>query len=96
MLKYNFKYSRIFSGVDEESYTYRFPGYKYGNVCTLECEIIIFLQSNAVKINVYDYNTRNIYAPFYHRAYGNFDKVLTRINKQINAELKRLNIKKIS
>ena len=94
MLKHGFKYNRIFSGADEDAYTYRFPVYKYEDVCTLECEIIIFLQSGIAKLNVYDYNTRNMYAPFYHRSYGNFDKILELINKRINKELTRLNIKK--
>lgn len=93
-LKLNgFRYNKIFSDDGDEAYTYRFPVYKYGDFVTLECEIIILKQSGETKINVYDYNTRNKYAPFYNCEYGNYDNMLNKIKGRIEKELDRLNIK---
>lgn len=44
-------------------------------------------------INVYDNNTRNIFAPFYHIKYGNYDTLINKINTNIKKELKKLGIK---
>lgn len=87
-----FKHNRIFSNEESEAYTYRFPVYKYGDFVTLDCEFIILLKTGEVRINVYDYNTRSRYAPFYSCEYGNYDKVLTIINEKIERELDKFGI----
>ena len=88
-----FRHNRIFSDEENEAFTYRFPVYKYGDFATLDCEIIILFKTGEVRINVYDYNTRDRYAPFYNCEYGNYDKVLIKINEKIDKELGRLNIR---
>ena len=87
-----FRRNRIFSNNEIDLYTYRFPVYRYGDTCTLECELSIVLQSGRVNIDVYDYSTRNKYAPFYCVKYGNYSNIVNQINEKIQIELKRLEI----
>jgi len=89
-----FRYNRIFSDEDNEAYTYRFSVYRYGDINTLDCELILILQTGEVSINVYDKNTRDKYAPFYNVEYGNYDKILDVINGRIEKELNKLDIRK--
>lgn len=95
-LKQNdFRYSRTYSDSESDAYLRRFPVYKYGSCCTLEGEILIYVETGEVKINVYESGTNDIYAPFYNVEYGNYDSLLKIIDKYIYAELKRLNIRKV-
>lgn len=95
-LKQNdFRYSRTYSDSESDAYLRRFPVYKYGSYCTLEGEVLIYVETGEVKINVYESGTNDIYAPFYHVEYGNYDSLLKIIDKYIYAELKRLNIRKV-
>lgn len=88
---HGFKYNSIFSDEESDAYTYRFPVHKYGLFTILECEILIYINTGEVKINVYDYNTRSKYAPFYYKEYGN-NTLVSSIEKKILSELKRLKI----
>lgn len=90
-----FRRNRIFSNNEMDIYTYRFPVYKYGDACTLECELSIVLQSGRVNIDVYDYCTRNKYAPFYCVKYGNYNNIIKQINEKIQNELKQLKIMEV-
>lgn len=90
-----FRRNRIFSNNEMDIYTYRFPVYKYGDACTLECELSIVLQSGRVNIDVYDYCTRNKYAPFYCVEYGNYSNMIKHINEKIQNELKQLKIMEV-
>ena len=92
LISNGFHYNRLFSDSDTNVYTYRFPVYKYERFAILECELKVILGENNVYINVYNYNTINIYAPFYYAEYGNYDVVLKEIWRKINKELKRLGI----
>ena len=82
---HDFYYNQILSDDEDnlESYSYRFPVYKYGVYTTLECEFTITLGLDDVLVNVYDYGTRDRYAPFYCCEYGNYDKILNIIVKNI-------------
>lgn len=90
-----FRRNRIFSNNEMDIYTYRFPVYKYGDACTLECELSIVLQSGRANIDVYDYNTRNKYAPFYCMDFGDYSSMIKQINEKIQNELKRLKIMEV-
>lgn len=81
---------------DEEAYRYTFPVFKYYNSPILDCEITIFTSDGEVKINVYDHGTKSRYAPFYYIEYGNYDKVIKKINKEINKKLKEFGIEKVN
>lgn len=89
-----FRYNRIFSDNGTDIYTYRFPVYRYGSACILECEISIILQNGKVNVNVYDYNTRNKYAPFYCVRYGEYSNILNIIDYNIQKEFDTLGIRK--
>jgi hypothetical protein len=74
-------------------YVRRFPIIKHNRTITVEGVITISTDNGLGRIDVYDMN-RNIYAPFYHVDYGNYNHILETINTQITNELKRLGIKK--
>lgn len=94
--KNNFIYSSKLSDLDDEVYTHRFHVYKHGDACILDCEFSLFKNTGKVIINVYDCNTGNIYAPFYHVEYGKYDGILSAINKRIEIELEKLGIRKVN
>lgn len=93
--KNNFKYNRILSNNEDNVYTYRFPLCKNRYFTTLECELSCIESTGEIRIDVYDYGTKNRYAAFYCAEYGNYSIMLNCINKKINAELKKLGIKSI-
>ena len=80
---------------DEETYRYMFGIYKYHNSPLLDCELILFFESGEVKMNVYNHGTRSRYTPFYHSEYGNYERVVRKINKEINSKIKELGIEKV-
>lgn len=94
LIKNNFKYSSILSDENEDIYTYRFPVYKNGGFTILECEIAVCLNTENINVDVFEYGTRDRYAPFYYIEYGNYDVILQSIWNQINKELKKFDIKK--
>lgn len=91
---HGFRYNHILSYGEDDVYSYRFPVYKYGKFTTLECEISIILGEDEIRINVYDYGTSDIYAPFYYCEYGNYDKILKVVWKNIQKQLDILKITK--
>ena len=92
LLSHGFRYNRQLSDNDSEVYTYRFPVYKYEKFTTLECELGIILGEDEVRINVYDYGTSDRYAPFYYCEYGNYDAILRVIWRNIDKQLRNLDI----
>lgn len=92
LLSHDFHYNRLFSDEEIEVYTYRFPVYKYEKFTVLECELSVILGNDNTTINVYDYGTNDRYAPFYYSEYGNYDKMLEIIWKNINSYLIKLGI----
>ena len=94
LLSHGFRYNRSLSDDESEVYTYRFPVYKYEKFTTLEGEFCIVLGNDEVKINVYDYGTSDRYAPFYYCEYGNYDAILRIIWRNIEKQLRNLEIDK--
>lgn len=84
-----FRYS--FNDADEFAYTYRFPVHKSGTFVTLECELTVFDKTGDVRINVYDYGTRDKYAAFYCDYFGK-NTVLESVHKKIKNELNKLGV----
>jgi hypothetical protein len=94
LIENNFKYFSDISDEDEIYYTYRFPVHKNGGFIVLEGEIIVNLVKKDIEVNVFDYKTRDKYAPFYYIGYGDYTPIMESINKKILDEFKRLGIKK--
>lgn len=94
LLSHGFRYNRQLSDNESEVYTYRFPVYKHEKFTALECELGIILGEDEVRINVYDYGTSDRYAPFYYCEYGNYDVILRIIWRNIEKQLRNLEIDK--
>lgn len=92
LLSHDFYYNRILSDESQkiEAYSYRFPVYKYNIYTTLECEFTVILGEPNIRIDVFDYGTRDRYAPFYYCEYGNYDKILNIIMNNIKKKAKQL------
>ena len=96
LISHGFRYNRQLSDDESEVYTYRFSVYKYEKFTTLEGELCVALGEDEVKINVYDYGTSDRYAPFYYCEYGNYDAILRIIWRNIEKQLRNLEIDKKS
>ena len=92
LLAHDFVYNRILSDESEklEAYSYRLPVYRYNMYTTLECEFTIILGESNIRVDVFDYGTRDRYAPFYYCEYGNYDKILNIIMNNIKKKAKQL------
>lgn len=90
--KNHFKYSSFLSEKDSDCYTLRFPVYRWQVITTIEAEIKVFLQQNIIKLDLYDGQTRDIYAPYYYQEFGNYDSIMNKINDAINEKLTKIGI----
>jgi len=90
---HNFRYHPIFSKFGEGNvYTYRFPVWKWQQFCTLEAEFMIWDSDGEVRVNVFDYNTRYRYAPWYQDKPMEYDNVCNMIGKRIKKEAQDLGL----
>lgn len=89
-----FRFNRNLSDSTEEIYTYRFPLISYNKVTTIECEISVSITTGMVNINVINSNTRELYASYYNREYGNYE-IIKLMDIKIKNKLKELGIKNI-
>lgn len=85
------RYSGLYSTVEENAYSYRFPVYKTKGNTLLECELVIFETSGNVTTNVYKNGTRDKYSGFYNDEFGQ-NEVLNIIEKNIHKEFTKLGI----
>lgn len=93
LYKKGFYYNKFMSSEDSDVYSTKFPVYKYKKSTVLECEVSVELQTGDVVINVFNYGTRDIYAPFYNAEYGKCE-ILYDINNAIELQLKKFGVKK--
>lgn len=91
-----FKYNRTLSDSEDNVYTYRFPLCKNGYFVTLECELSCVESTGEIRVDVYDYGTRNRYAAFYCSEYGDYSVMLKSINKRISSELGKFGLREMS
>ena len=91
---HGFKYSSYLSDYVDEIYTYRFPLISYNKVVTISCEIAISTTTGMVNVNVLNGNTRELYASYYDREYGNYE-IIKLIDIKINNKLKELGIEQL-
>lgn len=90
-----FRYSRYLSDCVDEIYTYRFPIISYKKSTVLvECEIAVSTITGIVNINVLNAGTRELYAPYYDREFGNYD-ILKEIDREISNKMSLLGIEHI-
>lgn len=90
-----FKKSTLYSTKSETVYEKRFPCYKWGIIHTLECEVLLYMKDGTVKINIYDYGTRTIYAGAYTTEDNSYEFIMRRINRSVSIKLKKLGIKRV-
>lgn len=87
-----FRYRRATYSDDIDTFTYKFPVYKYNNnQSIIDCILVVNPQNGEVFISVVQQDG-NIYAPFYTNDYGNYERILNIINKAILHEFTRLSI----
>lgn len=89
-------YSKMLSTEEETIYTYRFAVYTYGIHTTLECEFMVSYQTKLIDINIFEAGSRTLYAPFYYQEYGNYDSIMSIIIKNIEKEMRRMNIEYVN
>lgn len=88
-----FRFNRNISDATEEIYTYRLPLISYNKVTTIECEIHVSATSGMVNINVINSSTRELYASYYNREYGDYE-IMKFIDNKINRKIEELGIEK--
>lgn len=86
-----FRYNRTLSDSSEEIYTYRFSLISYNKTTTIECEISVSITTGMVNINVINSSTRELYASYYNREYGNFE-IVKLMDTKISKKIKELGI----
>lgn len=89
-----FKYNRTLSNSSDDIYTYRFPLITYNKNILVECEIIVSCTTGTINVNVLSTGTKELYASYYNRDYGN-NELLKSIDKKIENKLKDLGIKQL-
>ena len=90
-----FRYNVLMSDTETDCYSIRFPVLKYKKQTTLECELTVELQTGNVIINVFNYKTRDQYAPYYYVECGRYD-TLEIIQNEINRYINKLGIKEVN
>ncbi len=97
--KAGFIYNPKFSKAGETIYMLRFDVYRYRKeVPSLECEIMVCLETGAAEVNVFDKHTRSRYASWYLQGTLGFagkNEVVDIVNKHIASKLKSLDIKEV-
>lgn len=87
------RYSPMCDG-ESSYYIYRFPVNRYLGTITLECELKIDSNTGDIRIDVYDMD-HDLFAMFYNE-YTDFNEgLMSKINKCILAEFKRLGIERM-
>lgn len=87
-----FHYNKLMSDETSEFYSLRFPVLKYKKTPTLECELTVELQTGQMLINVFNYGTNDVYAPYYSSEYGKYETI-NKIDEVIKTQLKKLGAK---
>lgn len=92
--EFGFYYNREISDSENKYYSIRFPVLKYNKYTSVVGEINVNSADGKIIINVYDPKGKP-YVPFYNNEYGNFNDILSIINKNIIRYLKKYKIKKV-
>ncbi len=92
--KHKFRYSNYLSEYGDDVYTYKFPLIFYNQTVTIECEISVSLSTGIVNVKVYNSGTKDLYASYYNREFGNY-QIIKSIDIKIDKKLKELGIEKV-
>ncbi len=85
--KHRFRHNSYLSEYGDEVYTYKFPLITYNKITTTECGIAVSLATGVVNVNVYNTDTKELYASYYNREFGNCE-LLKSIDMKIDRRLK--------
>lgn len=94
LIGHGFKYSRYLSDLGDDIYTYKFPLITYNKMTMIESEIAVSTITGIVNVNVLNCTTKDLYASYYDREYGNYE-IIKLMDIKINRKLKELGIEKI-
>lgn len=87
-----YKAYRAISSIDDHVYTYVFPVYRYKATITLEARFLVHVETGDISVDVFDSNTKGIYAPWYNNESGIYDSFIDIIDANITKEMKRQKI----
>ena len=93
--EYGFHYNRDMSDSDGDFYSIRFPVLQYLKSTTVDGEIVVDINSGAVKLNAYSYGTKGCYPPFYQECTEVYKPIIKKINDSFIAMFKKIGIKKV-
>ena len=98
LTNYKMKYPSIskfkklgFRTEDDETFSYRFPVMRWGNIPTLWGVIYVDLDGR-IWLDVFD-NNGGVYPPFYKVEYGNYEAILAIINRCFENKFEKFGIK---
>lgn len=89
-----FHYNKLMSDSEIDCYSIRFPVLKYEKITTVECELTVELQTGNVIINVFNYGTNDLYAPYYHHEFGRY-KTVEEIQNAISTYAKSIGLNEV-
>lgn len=79
--KNGFHYNGHISDSDCDFYSIKFPVLQYNNSTTVDGEIIVDMSTGEIKVNVYNYGTKNFYPPFYREKCSEvYEPIIKKIN----------------
>ena len=79
--KQGFRYNKHISDSDGDFYSRHFPVLQYNNTTTVDGEIIVDMNSGDVRINAYNYGTKEYYPPFYKTECSEvYEPIMKKIN----------------
>lgn len=79
--KNGFHYNKYISDSDCDFYSVKFPVLQYNNSTTVDGEIIVDMNTGEIRVNAYNYGTRNYYSPFYKKECSEvYEPIIKKIN----------------
>ena len=76
-------------------YSIRFPVLEYLKSTTVEGEIIVDMETGYIRINAYNYGTKNCYPPFYQECSKVYKPIIEKIHKAFDVMFSKIGIKKV-
>lgn len=73
----------IYSNPEETFFSRHYPIYKYKNKCTIDCEIIVEVNTGDVSIKMLNANTKTLYPLFYNQHLLYAQPMINKINENL-------------
>lgn len=94
--KMGFHYNRYISETDCDFYSIKFPVLQYNKSTTVDGEIIADMNTGQIRLNTYNYGTRNYYPPFYRNECSEvYEPIITKINNAFYNMFNKIGIIKL-